>query len=242
MANQRNTNRRRPASGASSGRRSNNRQPSSGSRNPRRRVPQKQSLLSRLLELRPKPDFKPDSEKTDVLKLLHLTKAQRDTYLKWGLYIALIVILCMIQDVIMSQVSIFGATTDLAVCAIFLIGLYEGTENGSLFALLASIVYLFSGSSPGAQCVAMIACPVVGLNLMRQSYWRRSGGSILLCTCAGIVIYEMLNFLFGIFVGNTIWARAGVFLLVAILTCICAFPLYPLVKLISKIGGDTWKE
>ena len=38
---------------------------------------------------------------------------------------------------------------------------------------------------------------MVGLNLMRQSYWRRSGGSILLCTCAGIVIYEMLNFLFG---------------------------------------------
>ena len=88
----------------------------------------------------------------------------------------------------------------------------------------------------------MIACPVVGLNLMRQSYWRRSGGSILLCTCAGIVIYEMLNFLFGIFSGLTIWDRLGVFGLVAAMTCAAAFPLYPLVKLISKIGGETWKE
>ena len=156
MANQRNTNRRRPASGASSGRRSNNRQPSSGSRNPRRRVPQKQSLLSRLLELRPKPDFKPDSEKTDVLKLLHLTKAQRDTYLKWGLYIALIVILCMIQDVIMSQVSIFGATTDLAVAAILLITVIEGIDVGSLFVLIASCMFYFSGSSPGPYSVALI--------------------------------------------------------------------------------------
>ena len=60
------------------------------------------------MALRPKPDFKPDSEAVDVLKILHLTQVQRDRYLKWGLYIALIVVLCMIQDVIMSQVTIFG--------------------------------------------------------------------------------------------------------------------------------------
>ena len=142
----------------------------------------------------------------------------------------------------MSQFRFSGATTDLAVCVIFLIGLYEGTENGSLFAFVASIVYLFSGSSPGAQCIALISCTTVALNLLRQTYWHRSGGSILLCTCAGIVIYEMLNFVFGVFVGNTIWERAGVFALVAAMTCAVAFPLYPLVKLISKIGGDTWKE
>ena len=103
-------------------------------------------------------------------------------------------------------------------------------------------MYLFSGSSPGAQCVGLISCTTVCLNLLRQTYWRRSSGSILLCTCAAIVIYEMLNFLFGIFVGNTIWDRTGVFALVAAFTCAAAFPMYPAVKLISKIGGETWKE
>ena len=147
-------------------------------------------------------EFKPDRQETAFLKQLYLTRLQRQQILKWTGHAALCILMLTVQDVIMSQFRFSGATTDLAVCAIFLIGLYEGTENGSLFALLASIVYLFSGSSPGAQCVAMIACPVVGLNLMRQSYWRRSGGSILLCTCAGIVIYEMLNFLFGIFSGS----------------------------------------
>lgn len=187
-------------------------------------------------------EFKPDRQETSLLKRLYLTRLQRKQILKWGSYAALCILLLTVQDVMMSRFRLSGATTDLVVCIIFLIGLYEGTENGSLFALIASLVYLFSGSSPGAQCVALLTCGTVLLNLFRQISWHRSGGSILLCTCGGIVIYEMLNFLFGIFVGNTIWARAGVFLLVAILTCICAFPLYPLVKLISKIGGDTWKE
>lgn len=187
-------------------------------------------------------EFKPDREKTHILKQLYLTKLQRRQILKWGSYGALCILLLVIQDVMLSQFRLSGATTDLAVCIIFLISLYEGTENGSLFALIASLVYLFSGNSPGAQCVALLTVGAVLLNLFRQMNWHRSGGSILLCTCAGIVLYEMLNFAFGIFTGSTIWARAGVFLLVAIMTCICAFPLYPLVKLISKIGGDTWKE
>ena len=187
-------------------------------------------------------EFKPDRERTSFWKQLYMTRLQRMQILKWGSHAALCVLLLTLQDVMMSQIRISGATTDLAVCAIFLIGLYEGTENGSLFALIASIIYLFSGSSPGAQCIALISCTTVGLNLLRQTLWRRSSGSILLCTCAAITIYEMLNFLFGIFVGNTIWERAGVFALVAAFTCAAAFPLYPVVKLISKIGGETWKE
>ena len=187
-------------------------------------------------------EFKPDRQETGLLKQLYLTRLQRMHLLKWACHAALCFLLLTIQDVIMSQFRFSGATTDLAVCAIFLIGLYEGTENGSLFALIASLVYLFSGSSPGAQCIALISCTTVVLNLLRQIYWHRSSGSILLCTCAGIVIYEMLNFLFGVFVGNTYMGRAGVFALVAAFTCAVAFPLYPLVKQISKIGGDTWKE
>ena len=187
-------------------------------------------------------EFKPDRQGTSFFKRLYMTRLQRRQILKWFSLAALCVLLLTVQDVMMSQIRISGATTDLAVCAIFLIGLYEGTENGSLFALIASIVYLFSGSSPGAQCIALISCTTVVLNLLRQIYWRRSSGSILLCTCTAITIYEMLNFLFGSFVGSTIWDRFGVFVLVAVFTCITALPLYPHVKLIIKIGGDTWKQ
>ena len=187
-------------------------------------------------------EFKPDRQTTSFWKQLYMTRLQRLQLLKWSSHAAFCVLMLTLQDVMFSQIRISGATTDLAVCVIFLIGLYEGTENGSLFALIASIVYLFSGSSPGPQCIALISCTTVGLNLLRQTLWRRSSGSILLCTCTAITLYEMLNFLFGIFIGRTIWDRLGVFALVAVFTCAVAFPLYPLVKLISKIGGETWKE
>ena len=241
MANQRNTNRRRPASGASSGRRSN-RQPPSRRRNSRRRTAPKPGLLNRLMALRPKPDFKPDSEKTDILKLLHLTQAQRDKYLKWGLYIILIVILCMIQDVIMSHVTIFGATTDLAVCAILLITVIEGIEVGSLFVLSASCLYYFSGSSPGPMSVGIMTFLGIGACLFRQMYWHRNQASIVLCAGLALMCYELGNFIVGIATELTRWDRLGVFITTGLLSIAVMIPLYTLINRIGQIGGNTWKE
>ena len=241
MANQRNTNRRRPASGASSRSRTT-RQPPSRRRNSRRRTVQKPSLLSRLLALRPKPDFKPDSEKVDILKVLHLTQVQRDKYLKWGLYIALIVVLCMIQDVIMSQVSIFGATTDLAVCAILLITVIEGIEVGSLFVLIASCLFYFSGSSPGPMSVGIMTFLGIGACLFRQMYWHRNQASIVLCAGLALMLYELGNFVVGIATDLTRWDRLGVFVTTGLLSIAVMIPLYSLVNRIGQIGGNTWKE
>ena len=121
-------------------------------------------------------EFKPDRETTSFWKQLYMTRLQRLQLLKWGSHAACCILRLTLQDVMVSQIRISGATTDLAVCAIFLIGLYEGTENGSLFALFASMGYLFSGNSPGAQCVALLTCGTVLLNLFRQMNWHRSSG------------------------------------------------------------------
>ena len=241
MANQRNTNRRRPASGASSGRRTD-RQPPSRRRTNRRRTAPKPSLLSKLMALRPKPDFKPDSEKVDVLKILHLTQAQRDKYLKWGLYITLIVVLCMIQDVIMSQVTIFGTTTDLAVCAILLITVIEGVDVGSLFVLIASCLYYFSGSSPGPLSVALMTCFGIGACLFRQMYWHRNQASIVLCAGLALMLYELGSFVVGLAYELTRWDRLGVFVTTGLLSVAVMIPLYSLINRIGQIGGNTWKE
>ena len=241
MANQRNTNRRRPAGGASSGRRSSRQQPPRRRTNRRRAAP-KPSLLDKLMALRPKPDFKPDSEKVDVLKILHLTQAQRDKYLKWGLYIALIVVLCMIQDVIMSQVTLFGATTDLAVCAILLITVIEGVDVGSLFVLVASSLYYFSGSSPGPMSVGIMTFLGIGACLFRQMYWHRNQVSIVLCAGLALMLYELGNFVVGIASDLTRWDRLGVFFTTGLLSISVMIPLYTLINRIGQIGGNTWKE
>ena len=100
----------------------------------RRRAPAKKVRFdwTALLPKRKTADFKPDNLEGGFWKFLHMTQAQKDRYAKWGLYIAVIAGLLMIQDVIMSQIHIYGATTDLAVCAILLITVMEGSEVGSV--------------------------------------------------------------------------------------------------------------
>lgn len=201
----------------------------------RRRTPQK-----RRHEF--KYEFKPDPKGTNFLKKLYMTRLQRLQVLKWGTYALTCIFLLVIQDVIMSRFRFSGATTDLAVCIILLIGIFEGLEIGSLFVLIASTIYWFSGSAPGTYVIALMTILTVGINLFRQTFWRRSFGSTTLCTGIAIMVYEIAIFLIGIFSELTIWPRAIVFVLTGVMTCIVMLPLYPLVAAIAKIGGDTWKE
>ena len=240
MANQRNQNQRRPsqASRGRSAQRSRSRQQS-------RRRPARRSGpdLGRLLSsLRPKAEFKPDTQESSLLKLLHMTQAQRDLYLKWGLYIIVIVLACMIQDVIMSQITIFGATTDLAVCAILLITVIEGVDVGSIFVLIASCLFYFSGSSPGPLCVGLMTFLGIGACLFRQMYWHRNPGSIILCAGLALMLYELGNFAVGIFSELTRWDRMGMFITTGLLSIAVMIPLYSLINRIGQIGGNTWKE
>ena len=189
-----------------------------------------------------KYQFRPDPTGTNLLKKLHLTGHQRKNILKWGLLAALTVVLLVVQDVLMSQFRLAGATTDLAVCIILLIGLYEGIEDGGLFALIASVFYWFSGSAPGPHVIAYLTALTVGISLLRQIFWRRSFGSIALCTGMAIMGYELLIFFTALMSGLTIGRRLGVAILTGLLTCLVMLPLYPLVKAIARIGGETWKE
>lgn len=191
---------------------------------------------------RRKYEFKPDRNGTSYLKLLHLTKRQWLSLLKWSLYSALCLLLLVIQDVIMSHYRFSGATTDLAVCGILLIATLAGAEDGGLFALAASSVYWFSGSAPGPYVIAVITFLVVGLGLLRQAYWHRSFLSVMLCGAASMMAYEMILFLIGIFLGRTMWSRFIVFVLTGAMSLGAMLLLYPLVKLIGKIGGNSWNE
>ena len=242
MANQRNQNQRR--SSGPSGARSRSGQRSSSQQRSRRRTARRSGLdLSRLLsKLGQKSDFKPDSQRSDILKMLHITQAQRDLYLKWGLYIAVIVVMCMIQDVIMSQVTIFGATTDLAVCAILLITVIEGIDVGSIFVLIASCLYYFSGSSPGPLSVGIMTFLGIGACLFRQMYWHRNQASIVLCAGLSLMLYELANFVVGVFSELTRWDRLGAFFTTGLLSIAVMIPLYALINRIGQIGGNTWKE
>ena len=187
-------------------------------------------------------EFRPDPTTSTWLKTRKLTRLQKLRLLKWVLY-ALIVILCLvIQDVIMSQLRLFGATTDLAVGAILLITVIEGTDVGSLFVLIASALYWFSGSAPTPLCIVLLTFFGVGATMFRQMYWHRSRGTLTLCACLALTAYELGLFVTGLMQGLTYWGRLPSFLLTSIYTCLVMIPLYSLVYKTGLIGGNTWKE
>mgnify|MGYP006939892000 CR=1 FL=1 len=187
-------------------------------------------------------EFKPDPKAATWAKTFHLTIQQRLQLAKWALYVLTIVLCLVVQDVIMSRVRLFGATTDLAVCAILLITVIEGTDTGSLFVLIASTLYYFSGSAPGAYVIALLSFLGVAAVLLRQMYWHRSKGSIVLCTGIALMLYEIGLFVVGIAIGLTLPSRLIYFILTGVYSCLALIPLYSIVYKIGLIGGNTWKE
>ena len=187
-------------------------------------------------------EFKPDPDKVPLLKKLHLTRLQQKQLLQWSLYALVCLVLLVIQDVIMSQVHIGGATTDLVPAAILLITVISDVYNGSLFVLIASMLYVFSGSSPGPYTIGYLSVIGIAVTLLRQMFWRRGFRSIGLCAGLGLLLYELAIYATGIFLSLTYWSRIGVFLLTWLLSFGAMLALYPLIHRIQKIGGETWRE
>lgn len=191
---------------------------------------------------RKQPDFKPDRRNISLPRMFHVTQVQRLRLLKWGLYILTCILLLTIQDVIMSRVRVFGASTDLAVCVILLITVIEGVEVGSLFVLIASTLYYFSGSAPGPYCIALLCFIGIGATLVRQAWLRRTKLSIVFSAGLALTLYELGLYIVGMGMGLTRWDRIFSFLLTAAYSWAVMIPLYSLINKIGLIGGTSWKE
>lgn len=191
---------------------------------------------------RPNYEFKPDKVKGTLRKALHLTVLQQRQLLQWNCYGLLCLFLLIIQDVIMSKVSIFGATTDLVPAAILLIAVISDAYAGSLFAIIASTLFEFSGSAPGPYIIAYLTVLAVAAAIFRQSVWRRGFRSNILCAGLALLVYELAVWGTGVFLGLTYWSRVFVFLNIWLLSFLVMMALYPLIRKIQKIGGETWRE
>ena len=187
-------------------------------------------------------EFKPDKTEGSLLSKLYLTHQQRRSIVKWVLYSALIVLLSLVQDVVLCRYRLFGATTDLVPCGIILICVIEGVESGCVFALCASLFYLFSGSAPGPYSVLFLTALSVAVTILRQAYLQKGLLAALLCTGLALFVYEMLVFGMGLFLELTIPARFIGFATTALLSVIAVPVIYPMILGLGRIGGQIWKE
>lgn len=189
-----------------------------------------------------KHEFRPDKQRSTLLGYLFLTQKQQKTLLKWVFYAVFLVILSVVQDVLLSPVRIWGATTELIPCAIFLICIIEGLNTGSIFSLIAGLLYLFSGTAPGPYSMVSITFLSVGICMFRQTYLQASFSSASLCVAVAMLVYTFINFAFGLFLGLTPLSRFYGFLITAALTLLFVPVLYPIAKGIHAFGGRSWKE
>lgn len=189
-----------------------------------------------------KYEFRPDKPRSSFLSKLYLTQKQRRSLLKWCLYGLVLLVLSILQDVIFCHMRIFGATTQLVPCGIFLICILEGTHTGSVFALAASLVYLFSGTAPGAYAMVLLVVLAVVLCVFRQAYLQKDFFSVVLCTAVGMLFYELSVFAFGLFLNLTTPGRVVSFCITALLSAVAAPILYPIAVSIRSLGGEVWKE
>ncbi len=189
-----------------------------------------------------KNEFQPDKPRFGLLDRLYLTKKQRRSVTKWMLYGLTLLALSLLQDVILCHLRIYGASTDLVPCGIFLICILEGTHTGSVFALIASLLYLFSGTAPGPYAMVFLTALSVGVTMFRQAYLQKGFGAAMLGTGTALFLYELLLFAMGLFFGLTLLSRLPGFLITAALSFLAAPALYPAILAIGSIGGEVWKE
>lgn len=191
---------------------------------------------------RERNEFHPDVPRRDILGKLLPTKHQRQLILKWFLFSLVCLAGLILQDVVMSRVSIFGATTDLVACFVLAICILQGAHSGCVFVLCASIIFYYSNSAPGPYCIPLLTGIAVFATLFRQAFLSQGFFTLLLCVGASLLLYELGTFSIGLMLGHTYGARIGVFVLRALLTLVAVPPVYPILVSIGKIGGEIWKE
>ena len=191
---------------------------------------------------RRKYDFKPDTFRATLASKLYLTPKQRLTILLWFLFVALLVVTSVLQDVILCRFQLFGATTDLVPSVIILSCMIMGANTSAIFVLLAALGYQASGTAPGYYVVPLIVFLSLLLSLFRESFLRKSFSSVMLSAGVAVLVYEMLLFVIGFAFGDTRLDRWMVFLITGGLSVLTLPIMYPIVKTIAKIGGEVWKE
>ena len=136
-----------------------------------------------------KNEFKSDKPHSGFWGKLYLTQKQRKEVLKWSLYGAMLLVLSLLQDVVLCRVQLFGATTELVPVGIFLICILEGAESGSIFALVSSLLYLFSGTAAGPYSMVLITVLAVGVTVFRQAYLQKGLAAAILCAGIAMLAY-----------------------------------------------------
>lgn len=189
-----------------------------------------------------KNEFRPDRQGTNRLSKIWPTPTQQLRLLRWICYAVVCLVGLLLQDVVLYRVNVLGGCTDLVPCLVLMIAVVSGVESGSVFALAASVMYYFSGSSPGFYVIPMLTFIAVVVVIFRHAFLRRGFWTVVLCGILGMILYELGLFAVSLLLGLTVFSRVGAALSTAMLSLIAVPVCYPVLMTIGKLGGEVWGE
>ena len=173
-----------------------------------------------------------------MLKYFYLTKRQWLGILKWSLYGLLTLLVLLLQTVVLSPLSIFGAKLAPLPILIVCVCIREGPEKGGVYAILATLFWCLSGADFGNLSVAVIPVGAMLSAVLCQVYLTKRLLPTSLC-CLGVSwINASAIFVFKLILPPSLAAdNYWRVLLPGVLLSMLFMPIhYALVKLIGRIG------
>lgn len=167
----------------------------------------------------------------------YFSREQATDILRWTLYSILFLLVMLVQTIVLPQIKVTGITLCVVPICLVCISVQEGAERGTLFALIASIIFCLSGISEGPIYIALLSLIAALSGAICDNYYTRSFIPALVLSMMGLTICEGLVFLFRVSTTGTDGTLWHTVLLPVILLSLLAFPLIYLgAWAISRIG------
>jgi len=143
----------------------------------------------------------------------------------------------LLQTIVFPQIRLAGITLCAVPTCAVCVAVREGAERGTLFALLAGVVFCLSGVSEGPLYIVLLSLTAALAGTICDNFYTRSFVPALVLSLMGLTICEGLVFLFRVNTAGTDAALWHTVLLPEILLSTLAFPLFYLSAWgISRIG------
>lgn len=182
------------------------------------------------------------AEGTTLTGKLYITPRQRLTILRWSLCALVFFLVVVVQDVIFSRITVLDCVINFIPATILLISLTASVESGAVFALCASLFWSFSGAVLGSVSIFALTLSSVFLGALRESCFPKNIMSVLICCLLGLLAHELLLFLLALFLGYTTWTYWYQIFITTVFSVLICPVLYPLIRVIGRIGGNQWND
>ena len=173
-----------------------------------------------------------------MFKYIHLTKRQWQGILKWSLYGTLSFLVMLLQSSVLAKTPVLGTKLAPLPALIVCVCVREGPEKGGLYAILASLIWCFSGADYGNLSVAVIPVGAMLSAVLCRAVLTLRFVPTALCCLAVTLLNAAAIFLFKLILPPTVALENFWRVLLPGVGLSMAFvPLhYGLVKLIGRIG------